>query len=315
MTGATTRPTNRRRAGVLAAIVALLASALVAAPASAPAAKGNKGGKGGKERIVALTPFSANTLIKLGVKPVAIGEGQGGVKLDPKLANVPRLPLSHSANGPSLEELTSYDADTVFSERTWRAGFSAIRDLGMRIVTADPYRVSSVPRKVRTIGKVVHQKKRAGKLAKQISGQIKRASANVTRSPRVLMILGVGETPYAFLSNSWGGDLIKQAGGELLTDGLSNDGGDDLLVQGGYAQISDEQIISMNPDVIIAVPHGRADDLDAIADNLRNDPAFEVTNAAQNGDIYVTTDSSFIQGNTNVASLINQVRSDYLKNR
>ncbi len=295
-------------------LTALAALAIVLAVA-APAADAAKGGKGERQRVVALTPFSANTLIKLGIRPVAIGEGQGGVKLDPKLNKVPRLPLSHAANGPNLEQLAQYNADVVFSERTWRAGFSAIRGLGMQIVTADPYRVSSVPRKVRKVGKVVDKKRKAGKLADKIGRQINRATSGISSSPRVLMILGVGETPYAFLADSWGGDLIERAGGDLLTDGLSNDGGDDLLVQGGYAQISDEQIIAMNPDVIIAVPHGRADDLGAIAENLRSDPAFEVTNAAQNGRIYVTTDSSFIQGNTNVAAIINKVRRDYLQNR
>ena len=302
--------TSARAFATALAAVALLFAAL--APATAPAAKG---GKQEKQRIVALTPFSANTLIKLGIKPVAIGEGQAGAKLDPKLKNVPVLPLSHAANGPNLEQLTSYDADLVFSERTWKAGFEAIKGLGMKIVTKDPYRVSSVPRKIRSIGKLVDKKAKAGKLAAQVQKQVKKSTADVTDSPRVLMILGVGETPYAFLSDSWGGDLVTQAGGELITDGLSNDGDDGLLVNGGYAQISDEQIIASNPDVIIAVPHGRADDLDAIAENLRNDEAFEVTNAAQNGDIYVTTDSSLIQGNTNVASIISKVRSDFLKNR
>lgn len=313
LTGPTTHPRRRARVhAALLACVALIAAACVALAPSAPAADR---AKPKKERVVALTPFSANTLIKLGVKPVAIGEGQGGVKLDPKLRKVPKLPLSHAANGPNLEQLAQYDADVVFSERTWRAGFEAIRGLGMRIVTADPYRVSSVPRKVRAVGKVVDKRRRAGKLAKKIDKQIKRSTAGITGSPRVLMILGVGQTPYAFLSNSWGGDLVQRAGGELLTEGLSNDGADDLLVSGGYAQLSDEQIIAMNPDVIIAVAHGRNEDLDTIAENLRNDPTFETTNAAVNGRVYVTTDDSLLQGNTNVGAAISKVRNDYLLNR
>lgn len=306
------RRTRIRGAGALLALVALLA---LAAAAIAPAAPAAERAKPKEERVVALTPFSANTLIKLGVKPVAIGEGQGGVKLDSKLKGVPKLPLSHAANGPNLEQLAQFDPDVVFSERTWSAGFAAIRGLGMRVVTADPYRVSSVPRKVRAVGRVVDRKRKAGKLAEAISKQIKRSTAGITASPRVLMILGVGETPYAFLANSWGGDLVRRAGGELLTEGLSNDGGDDLLVSGGYAQLSDEQIIAMNPDVVIAVAHGRAEDLETIADNLRSDPAFEMTNAAVNGRVYVTTDASMLQGNTNVASTISKIRNDYLLNR
>src|SRR5690606_7128422 len=103
--------------GVVAACTALAAPAEAAKP----------------NRIVALTPFAANTLVRLGIKPVAVGKTPGNVKLHRKLRKVRKLPLSHASNGPNLEQLAQLDPDLVFSERTWKAGHSAIRQLGIKV--------------------------------------------------------------------------------------------------------------------------------------------------------------------------------------
>src|SRR5690606_4563065 len=116
--------------------------------------------------------------------------------------------------------------------------------------------------------------------------KIKKAKKGARGGPKVLMILGVGQTPYAYMRNSWGGDVITKAGGNLLTAGLdSTDPG--IPGGGGYAQISDEQVIAENPDVIIAVPHGNADDIPEIKESLENDTAFQATNAGANRRIHV----------------------------
>jgi iron complex transport system substrate-binding protein len=295
-----------RRIAAIALTAAL--ALLVALPAAAPAAK--------KKRYVALTPFAANTLAALGKKPVAIGEGIGGRReLDRKLRNVPVLPLSHASNGPNLEQLAQYDPDVVFSERTWRAGKKAIRNLGIKVVEDDPARISSIKRKVMAIGKVVGERKKARKYAKRLTKGVKGATRHISSRPRVLMILGVGQTLYAFLPNTWGGDLVKRAGGSLLTDGLASGDDDGLLVSGGYAQLSDEEILIRDPDVIIAVPHGRDEDMDEIADNLRDDETLAATSAGMNDEIHVVADNTLLQASTKAASTIKRVRSKYLHNR
>jgi iron complex transport system substrate-binding protein len=290
------------RAGRLTALLACVLIALAAAGAGpADAAK--------KKRYVALTPFAANTLVKLGIKPVAIGETPGGqTSLSPKLKNVPELPLSHASNGPNLEQLVSYDPDVVFSEQTWKAGHGAIRNLGIRVYMDDPNEVQNVPGSIKKVGAHAKQKKRAEKVAKKAQKQIKTATRNVGDGPRVLVILGVGQTPYAFMPNSWGGNVVMRSGGALITGGLdSEDPG--IPGGGGYAQISDEQIIAENPDYIIAVPHGNAEDIPEIQESLENDTAFANTNAGRNDEIHVTTRNDLVQATTDVPKTIKFVRS------
>src|SRR6478736_2748407 len=95
---------------------ALLFTALIAAPAAPP------------KRIVALTPFAANTLAGLGVNPVGIGDTLGGDKrFASNLKSAKRLTLSHP-NGPNMEELALLNPQLVFTSPTWSKGTKTMRD-------------------------------------------------------------------------------------------------------------------------------------------------------------------------------------------
>jgi iron complex transport system substrate-binding protein len=278
-------------------VVALLAVAL-ALPTAAQAAP--------PKRIVALTPFAANTLAKLGVKPVAIGETLGGSeRFSPKLKGVPTLPLSHP-NGPNLEQLASLDPDLVFSSRTWAKGNQAMEGLGIDVVLHDPQSIDGALADTFKIGTIVGRKHFARDLLKGMRVQIEAAEKGIKARPKVMLILGVGRTPFTFLPNSWGGDIVTKAGGRLLTGGVSS--------SSGFERISDEVVVAENPDVIIAVPHANEDDIPSLTEYLRTNPAWSSTNAARNGRVYVSVDNSLLQAGTDIARTIRKVRRSYLKN-
>lgn len=258
------------------------------------------------KRIVALTPFSANVLTQLGVKPVGIGQTLGGEqRRTGALRNVPVLPLSHPS-GPNLEQLATLNPDTVFSGPAWRKGHQAMKQLGITVHMADPTRVEQVSRAVRRIGAIVGRPAAANRVARRMTNQIREARRNIRKRPRVLLLLGVGRTSYAFLPNSWGGDVLLKAGANLLTQGLSGR---------GYARISDEVVVQRNPDVIIAVPHANESDIPGIRDYLSSNPAWRTTRAVRNNRVYISVDNSLLQPGTDVASTIRKVRTIYLRNR
>jgi iron complex transport system substrate-binding protein len=286
------RPNWPRRA----ALVAALALGLLAPTAAEAAPK----------RIVALTPFAANTLAQLHVRPIAIGQTLGGgERFDARLNSVRTLPLSHPF-GPNMEQLAALRPQLVFSSPTWRKGAQTMRRLDMRVEEVDPTRITDMPRAARRIGAIVGRKKAARRFAKRLEDGIHSASANIKRRPRVLMVLGVGRTPYAFLPNSWGGDLVTRAGGRLVTAGAT--------AASGFARLSDEKIIEEDPDVILAVPHANPDDIDDIERTMRSNQLWKLTRAGQTGSIFVSTDNSLLQAGTDVATVIRTVRQKYLKN-
>lgn len=286
---------RQKLAAVLIPALVLVALAL---PAAAPGAAA--------KRIVALTPFAANTLAALGVAPVGIGQTLGGAeRFSPKLKGVPTLPLSHP-NGPNLEQLASMDPDLVFSSQTWAKGNEAMDALGIDVVVQDPRSVNGAFADTFEIGTLVGRKHHARDLLQQMRKQVEAAERGIEKHPKVMLILGVGRTPFTFLPSSWGGDIVSRAGGKLLTGGVSSGS--------GFERISDEVVVAENPDVIIAVPHANEDDIPSLTEYLRSNPAWSSTTAAKRGQVYISVDNSLLQAGTDIARTIRKVRSAYLKN-
>jgi iron complex transport system substrate-binding protein len=286
------------RTGAKGAIAVLLALVALALPAVSQAAP--------PKRIVALTPFAANTLAKLGVTPIGIGQTLGGAeRFSPKLKGVTVLPLSHP-NGPNLEQLASMDPDLVFSSQTWAKGNQAMEELGIEVVLHDPRSINGAFADTFKIGTLVGRKHYARDLLQQMRKQVEAAARGIEKRPKVMLILGVGRTPFTFLPNSWGGDIVTKAGGSLLTGGVSSGS--------GFERISDEVVVAENPDIIIAVPHANEEDIPSLTEYLRSNPAWSSTNAARNGRVYISVDNSLLQAGTDIARTIRKVRSAYLKN-
>lgn len=277
-------------------LIALLALALVPAAAQAKTYK----------RVAALTPFTANTLAELGVKPVAIGQTLGGHdRIDARLRGVPTLALSHP-NGPNLEQLAVRNPQLVLSAPIWKKGEAGMKRLGMKVAYTDPRSAHDLINGTKMIGALVGRSAAAARLAARQTAQIHAASKGIKKRPTVLLIMGVGRTSYAMLANSWGGDIVKRAGGRLLTGGLT--------ASGGYARISDEAVVQRNPDVIIAVPHGAPSSLPALAKYLSNKAGWKKTKAARNKRVYVATGNSLLQAYTDPGRIIADVRSKFLRN-
>lgn len=282
-------------------LFSLVLIALLAAAAAVPVAQA------APKRIVALTPFAANTLGGLGVMPVGIGETLGGKeRFASNVRKVKRLTLSHP-NGPNMEELALLDPQLVLSSPTWAKGAKTMRDLDIKVVDADPANINQAYTVTRKIGKVVGKAAGAEALVAQMRKRIGNATRGIRKRPRTLVVLGVGRTPFVLLPNSWGGSIVKRAGGRLVTGGVERN-------RSGFVRISDERILTANPDVIIAIPHGNADDMKAIAKFLGENPAWEDTKAVRNDRLYVSTDNALLQAGTDIADVIRQVRRGYLKN-
>src|SRR5690606_16135817 len=152
----------------------------------------------------------------------------------PALRRTRVLPLSHP-NGPNLEQIASLKPGLVYSSSTWAKGNSSMRRLGLRVISRDPKSIAAVYRQTRAIGRELGRPARAQRLIGEIKRGVAAARRGIKRRPTVMLILGVGRTPFAFLPASWGGNVIRNAGGRLLTGGVSG--------SEGFARISDEVVV------------------------------------------------------------------------
>lgn len=290
---------------LLALAAAVVAGALAVASTDARAAD---------PRVVAFTPFTANIVAELGVRPIAIGRPPAGEQFfSSKLDGVPRIPLSHP-NGANLEQLVALRPNIVLSSPTWRAGTPNIQRLGIKVYDGvDPQRIATVRLGILQIADIVGKPAAGRALAARMDAQIAAARRGIPkRRPKVLVVLGLSRYTVALLGKTWGGDVVTQAGGTLATAGLKP------LAESGpataAANVSNEEVVRLNPDIIIVVPHGATSDIQTIARYYRNYAPWRTTNAARNGRIYVPTDDQLLQATADPARTIREVRQKYLHN-
>lgn len=293
-------------------LAALALSVVLAAPAAAQA----------PERVVAFTPFTANVLVDLGVTPVAVGDAPAG-EVDPRLDHVPRLKLAHP-NGPNLEQLLALRPDVVFSSPVWRPGTPRIQRLGIEVYDGyDPQRLSTIGLNVGYIAEKVGRAAQGRALAARLNREIRRASKlksnaewkcdAARRGPRVLLVMGLARYTMAILGKSWGADVICAAGGRMVTNDIQPIGrtGEGTVV----GNLSNEKVVQLNPDIIVVVPHGNANEVAKIAAYYRSFRPWRTTKAAKKGRIYVPTDDNLLQASSDPAAVIREVRRDILKRR
>jgi iron complex transport system substrate-binding protein len=285
-----------------AGVVTLLAAVLLVFALQAPAADAAK-----NKRVIAISPFAAQTMIQLGYKPYRVGMTLGQTNFQKRLfRNIPKMTLSHP-NGPNLELVAKMRPALVLSSTRWSQGNKAMRRLGIRVVVADPLSPQAVKSKVSLIGRLLGRKKQARKLNKKITRQLNKAVSGIKGvRPKTLVVLGIGTTAMAFMKNSWGGRLVTMAGGNLVTGGAS--------AKGGFARISDEVVLHEDPERIIVVPHGNQTDLARVAEWVRNNEVWKSTKAGQTGNIKVSGDNTLLQAGTDLGATVRYIRTNFLKN-
>lgn len=285
-----TRPATALR--IFAAVLVLALGGSLLSSLNADAAK--------RQRVVSISPFATEVLAKVGVRPVAIGQVLSETDRTPrKFRGVRVLPLSHP-NGPNLEELAKIRPTMVISSTRWRRGTSAMKQLGIRVMYADPVKLGQTYGAVRSIGRAVGRSGQANRLVRTMRRQVSAATRGITNHPRVMGILGVGRKPQFFLGNSWGGQMIRLAGGVLLTGGATN--------PGGFAPISDEVVVAQDPQVIIGVPHGSVTDMGAAFEYILKNPAWQTVRAIQDGMVKGSFDNRLLQAGVDVGKTIRIVR-------
>ena len=269
----------------------LLAALAVAAPTTAQAAP---------KRIVALTPFTANTLAGLGVRPVAIGQTLGGARPHrrPRCRGVPTLALSHP-NGPNLEQLATRNPQLVLSAPTWQQGRrrdAQARDA--RSPSSDPRSVHDADRRrprasARSSGARAPRRASPPAQVAAINAAAKPASAGARAS---CSILGVGRTTLRDAAQQLGRRRRaprRRAAAHRRADARP----------AGTRGSPTRSWSQRNPDVIIAVPHGNPGDIrQDRRGTCATSPAGARPRPRASTSVYVSTGNSLLQAYTDSAA-------------
>jgi iron complex transport system substrate-binding protein len=190
------------------------------------------------QRIVSIAPSITELVF-------AIGAGEKLVGVDSE-SNFPEQARSIEKVGtyisPSLEMIIALKPDLLLvSDLTPQQVIDTIENRGIKVFAVAPKSIDGVAESMRKLGIVLgtdDEAERAAESFEQRVSAVERKTALAKEKPRVYLEY----FPYwTFGPGSFGNDLITRAGGINIGKRLKSP----------YAEVSDEFVVSENPDVII----------------------------------------------------------------
>ena len=256
-------------------------------------------GKGEGPRIVALMPFAADQLLELGVVPAGVPSLRGPVPESWK--GIPTVQLDHSV-GPNLEQLISCQPDVIITPSTYLQFVDVIRDMtGAEVVVMDVASIDDVFENIRRLGAMTGVVSEAERWCDSIQSSLKQKVSR-NGSIDVLAIFGTPHSFYAFLPNSYLGDLVRYAGGQVGPSELS-----EHRVYKGLAPLTMESVVEYDPDALLVLFHGPEDSSRAM---FENDPLWSTLRVIQEGRVkYLSDDLYAMRPGSDLNRAINEIQN------
>lgn len=197
------------------------------------------------QRIVSLGPTDSEILAAIGVgsRVVAVDyytDYPADMAAKTKITDANGKANVEQIIGLTPDLVLSYGGETAATDKQLMDAHLTVYDL-----PAGDLDKSLV--EMRLVGQLVHAEDAANSLVSSLQKRIDTVKAKVASAPSVSVYMEVDDStpgkPYVFGAGSFGDELIHDAGGVNIFAG--NSGG------GGYPQVSDEDIIKANPQIIV----------------------------------------------------------------
>jgi iron complex transport system substrate-binding protein len=239
---------------IILACLALLASACTPLAASTPTSTTLtlKDGLGRQvtltspaRKIVSLAPSNSEVLFAIGAGADMIGRDEFS-DYPPDVKNLPSV--GGSMGKYDLEEIARLQPDLVLAASlNTPEQIQSIESLGLKVfLIPNPNDFNGLYANILTVGQLTGHTGQAEQLVASLKQQVKVVEDNVaetTSRPKLFYELDATDPakPWTAGPGSYIDTLIKIAGGVNVASGLQSD----------YAQISQEELIAANPDVIL----------------------------------------------------------------
>jgi len=164
-------------------------------------------------------------------------------------ADLASLPKVSGSNGKyNIEQIVALKPDLVLSYGGETKEYDQqLENLGLHLVDLPLSNLSQTLQEILLVGRMTSTENTARTLVNQLQQRIEQIKAAVagTTAPKVLLEVddSAPGKPYVFGGGSFGDELLQDANGvNIFHDNSSN---------GGYPQVTDEAIISANPQFVI----------------------------------------------------------------
>ncbi|RIE07373.1 ABC transporter substrate-binding protein [Candidatus Cryosericum odellii] len=224
--------------------------------------------KAGKMRLVTLAPNLAENCF-------ALGQGSNIIATSeytdyPEEAK--KIPTVGAFSNPSLEKLLVLSPDLILvTDGTPLAVIERLHTMGRQVYADDPKSLSGIVDAIRSLSVVLGVPDRGFEVALSMHrsiAQVAEAAKKLTRKPAVYVEI-------------WNSPLMSAGKGTFVSDLISVAGGSNIADEANtpWPVLSEEYVISHNPDVIIVASGMGAGDVLGRA-------AFSTTNAVKQGHVY-----------------------------
>ena len=234
------------------------------------------------ERIVSLSPSNTEVIFAAGAGNLVVGDTE---YCDyPEEAKAITKVGGFSASTISIETIVSLNPDLVFAgDEDQQTVIDALEEAGVIVYSVKANTFEDVYANLELVGKLTGNEAVAAQVVDDMKTRIAAVQekiATVLQDDRPTVFWEIWDEPLMTSGpNTFSAQLIEIAGGVNIFPDLTED----------YPQISVEEVVSRNPDVIMG-PDTHGDKL--IADQLAARPGWEEITAVKDGRIYL------IDGNT-----------------
>jgi iron complex transport system substrate-binding protein len=197
------------------------------------------------QRIVSLVPSTSEMLgaLQLGSKVVGVDYY---TNYPTSFAAIPRV--SNESGNFNVEQIVALKPDLVLTYGGETKQYDTkLQQLNVHVVDLARSNFTQSLQEILLVGRLTFTEDTATKLVKQLQQQIDQVKASVSGTATPKVYLEVDDStpgkPFVFGGTSFGDELAQDAHGSNIFHSNSTNG--------GYPQVTDETILSANPDYII----------------------------------------------------------------
>lgn len=235
------------------------------------------------QRIVSGYYISSSACIAMGLSDKIVGiEAQGNKRPIYKLARpeMIKLPNVGTAKAFDLETCLSLNPDLVILPAKQKDTANTLTKMGIPALVVNPESHEQLIEMFSLIGTACNCKAEADKLIKYYSDKLASVEsrlAGISKKPVVYMG-GTGSYLTTAPKDMYQGSLIEKAGGKNAGDSINGS---------SWKEISYEQLLSMNPDIIVIPTNSNANGTpDYTVQDILNDKNLQDVKAVKNKKVY-----------------------------
>jgi len=231
-------------------------------------------------RVAACSSFALETLVALGVDPVARFDVPP--VYPPEAESIPVVARSHGT-GPDVEQLLAADPDVILLHDVFHAFADDVqRSTRTPVLLHRVDSINDIRQHITMLAELTGREPQGKQLNDEIDHTLRwiNSQPRPDAAPRVVSLFGTNDAWFAHRGNAFMGDLLDTLGADnIAADKQAHDRYRSL------APVDVEQLITLDPQVIFITQYNDADD--SVVTDLMNHPAFRALTAVRNGRVHV----------------------------